>query len=181
MTDASQPDHTPEKEESIKGVQDYFEDYSESIKNTPEVDNISELERHEYFSGELKDLTKWIQHEEFRIKKEDRKAEREDRKAELELKVNDRRSERELREKNAKSVFLLTVCWAAFIGAVILLKGFGKHFSYELTQAEFIFVIGSLTTSIFAFYVLVLRYLFQQKEDDGRGGKGYEKNDPDRF
>ena len=91
-------------------------------------------------------IDEWIRHEEFRLKKK-----------------NDN-SERKLREKNAKSALWFSASWAIFIAVVILLHGFGKCFSFfEMTQTEFLFIIGTLTTSIFAFYTLVLKYLFYRK------------------
>lgn len=75
-------------------------------------------------------------------------------------------SERELREKNAKKAFEFSASWGIFIGLIIILHGFGKCFDFfELTQTEFLFIIGTLTTSIFAFYTLVLKYLFYRKPE----------------
>lgn len=78
------------------------------------------------------------------------------------------KSERNLRKKNAKLAFIFSSAWAAFIALVILLHGFGQQFKFfSLSQTEFLFIIGSLTASIFAFYSLVLRYLFYRKETSG--------------
>ena len=75
------------------------------------------------------------------------------------------KSERKLRKKNAKLAFIFSSAWAVFIAIVILLHGFGQQFKFfSLSQTEFLFIIGSLTASIFAFYTLVLRYLFYRKE-----------------
>ena len=89
----------------------------------------------------------YLQHEEFIVKK------------------LDKQSERILREKNAKLAFRFSSIWAVFIASIIILKGFGSRdiICFELSQAEFLFVIGSLTTSIFTFYLLVLKYLFDKK------------------
>lgn len=102
------------------------------------------------FTGKFESFQEYIQHEEFIISK------------------LDRQSERVLREKNAKLAFRFSSVWAVFIALIILLKGFGNWnwLCFELTQGEFLFVIGSLTTSIFAFYLLVLKFLFD------KGGKG---------
>jgi K+-sensing histidine kinase KdpD len=73
-------------------------------------------------------------------------------------------SERKLRQENAKKAFIFSSTWAIFIAAVILLHGFGVSYKFFiLSQTEFLFIIGTLTTSIFAFYTLVLRYLFYRK------------------
>ncbi|KUJ61378.1 hypothetical protein AR687_13145 [Flavobacteriaceae bacterium CRH] len=73
-------------------------------------------------------------------------------------------SERKLRQENAKKAFVFSSRWAIFIAIVILLHGFGASYKfYILSQTEFLFVIGTLTASIFAFYTLVLKYLFYRK------------------
>lgn len=75
-------------------------------------------------------------------------------------------SERTLRQENAKKAFKFSAYWGFFIGILILFHGFGKCFNFfELTQTEFLFIIGTLTTSIFAFYTLVLKYLFYRKPE----------------
>ncbi|ENA1795483.1 hypothetical protein ABF176_002328 [Flavobacterium psychrophilum] len=75
-------------------------------------------------------------------------------------------SERTLRQENAKKAFKFSAYWGVFIGVLILFHGFGKCYNFfELTQTEFLFIIGTLTTSIFAFYTLVLKYLFYRKPE----------------
>lgn len=74
------------------------------------------------------------------------------------------KSERKLRRKNAFYALCFSGAWAIFIALLILLHGFGKTFDFfTLTQTEFLFIIGSLTASIFTFYTLVLKYLFYRK------------------
>lgn len=82
------------------------------------------------------------------------------------------KSERKLRKKNAKLAFIFSSAWAVFIAIVILLHGFGQQFKFfSLSQTEFLFIIGSLTASIFAFYTLVLRYLFYRRETSSANTK----------
>lgn len=84
------------------------------------------------------------------------------------FKINEKneKSERELRKENAKSALIFSSAWAIFIAVIIILHGFGKSFNFfSLTQTEFLFIIGTLTTSIFTFYTLVLKYLFYRKPD----------------
>jgi len=101
------------------------------------------------FTGNFKNFGEYLTHEEFIIKK-----------------LNNQ-SERKLREKNAELAFKFSSIWAIFIGVIILLKGFGDQWTcFYLSQAEFLFVIGSLTASIFAFYILVLKYLFYRNENN---------------
>ena len=78
------------------------------------------------------------------------------------------RLERTLRKENAAKAFSFTRCWTVFIGVLILLKGFGKHIQFTLTTVEFLGVIGSLTASIFTFYILVLKYLFYRKDKNDK-------------
>lgn len=79
----------------------------------------------------------------------------------FEIQQKNQKSERKLRKKNARLAFYFSSAWAIFIGIVVLLHGFGQQFKFfTLSQTEFLFIIGSLTGSIFAFYTLVLRYLF---------------------
>lgn len=74
--------------------------------------------------------------------------------------------ERELRKENALKAYEFSRKWAMFIGILILLQGFGKHCNFfQITQTEFLFVIGTLTTGIFTFYTLVLKYLFYRKPE----------------
>ena len=82
------------------------------------------------------------------------------------FKINEKneKSERALRKENAKSALIFSSAWAIFIGIIIILHGFGKSFNFfSLTQTEFLFIIGTLTASIFTFYTLVLKYLFYRK------------------
>jgi hypothetical protein len=126
-----------------ESIDDFFNSVNWSETNTSTSSNI---EQKALFGGDLSNIDEWIRHEEFRLKKK-----------------NDN-SERKLREKNAKSALWFSAIWAIFIAVVILLHGFGKCFSFfEMTQTEFLFIIGTLTTSIFTFYTLVLKYLFYRK------------------
>ena len=90
------------------------------------------------------------------------------------FKINEKneKSERELRKENAKSALIFSSAWAIFIAIIIVLHGFGKSFNFfSLTQTEFLFIIGTLTTSIFTFYTLVLKYLFYRKPDKNTHSK----------
>ncbi|MEX6626083.1 hypothetical protein PG913_03680 [Tenacibaculum pacificus] len=108
------------------------------------VDSKSTKEDASLFIGEIQSIQEHIQHEEHIIKK------------------LDKTSERFLREKNAKLAFIFSSVWAIFIAIVILLKGFG-FFGFKLSETEFLFVVGALTTSIFTFYLLVLKFLFDKQ------------------
>ena len=137
-------EETPNNNSSIEN---YFNNFpNEEIEiSINDVDSQSQKERLEYFSGELNKIDTWLKHEEFRLKK-----------------LNSD-SERTLREKNAKLAFRFSSLWAIFIALIILFKGF-KYKLFELTETEFIFIIGSLTASIFTFYLLVVKYLFYRNE-----------------
>lgn len=82
----------------------------------------------------------------------------------LEIKQQNEELERSLRKDNALKAFRFSSIWAVFIGTIIILHGFGRCYGFfDLTQTEFIFILGTLTTGIFAFYTLVLKYLFYRK------------------
>lgn len=97
-----------------------------------------------FFSGDLTDADVFLKIERFKLQKQN-----ED-------------SERKLREKNAKKAYKFSVNWAMFIGFIILLHATIKNF---LSQTEFMFVIGSLTASILAYYLHVIKYLFYRPKD----------------
>lgn len=137
----------------IDNVEAFFKDVP-AIDIDPDADikSTQEEETLFQFTGNFKNFTEYLQHEEFIIKK------------------LDKQSERILREKNAKLAFQFSSIWAVFIAMVIILKGFGNWYwlCFELSQTEFLFIIGTLTTSIFTFYTLVLRYLFYGKLNENK-------------
>jgi len=77
----------------------------------------------------------------------------------LKMQINDNKSERELRTSHANKSFWFTLGWASFISLIILLKGFGI---LKLDRVEFLSVIGALTTTVFGFYLLVMKFLFSR-------------------
>jgi len=82
---------------------------------------------------------------------------------EFELKKEDADEERTLRSKHAKYAFRFSLSWMIFIGIVIFMHAMCPKF--DLTEIEFMGVIGSLTVSVFGFYVLVLKYLFYRPKE----------------
>ena len=64
----------------------------------------------------------------------------------------------ELRQKHAKKVSIFSLCWCSFIVLIILMKAFCPAF--KINQTEFLFVCGTLTTSILAFYLVIIKNLF---------------------
>jgi hypothetical protein len=127
----------------------------------PETDKSSAKESDILFNdGNFDTFSDWKEHQEFRLRK-----------------VNSD-SERNLREKNAKLTFRFSCFWAGFIMLIILLKGFSSWIDFSLTQTEFLFVTGSLTTSMFAFYLLVLKYLFNTDNGVTRKPKKKQKSKP---
>jgi len=152
----------------VKGYFEVLEEESKSpiqghkviTKTDSSDDNRPYKEQDELFKGDLSDFEVWLKHEEFRLRKKDRE------------------SERNLREENAKKAYSFSQVWAVFIGSMIVCKGFLSDLCIEiemfnrvlkvenifkLETAEFLFIIGTLTGSIFAFYVFVLRYLFYRQ------------------
>ncbi|OEJ98739.1 hypothetical protein A8C32_05955 [Flavivirga aquatica] len=145
----TQPNRTTSTDNNIE-VESHFNTNTQEEINIDinDVDNKSQKERNEFFSGNMDNIDIFLKHEEFKLKKANSD------------------SERGLRERNAALAFKFSSIWALFIGLIILLKGFDFFTCYELSQTEFLFVIGSLTTSIFTFYLLVIKYLFYHKEDN---------------
>jgi hypothetical protein len=125
------------------------------FRNTPpsdidsDADSKSKKEEADLFkfTGNFSSLEEYLIHEEHIIKK------------------LDKTSKRVLKEKNAKLAFQFSSIWAIFIALIILFRGFKKWSYFDLSQSEFLFIIGSLTTSVFAFYIFVLKYLFNKDSD----------------
>jgi hypothetical protein len=132
-----------------KSVEEFFKSVNWSNTTTTSTTNASSIEQNELFGGDLSNIDEWIRHEEFRLKKK-----KED-------------SERNLREENAKKAFWFSSIWAIFIGIFILLHGFEQINYFRIKETEFMFVCGTLTTSILIFYLTVIRNLFPlQKNND---------------
>jgi len=115
--------------------QTYFETTTLDIPTINQDDN-------NLFTGVLVNVDEWIKHEEFRLKKKDMD------------------SERTLREENARKTFIFSICWVVFIVFVICVYGFNKYTSFSLSEKEFMFIIGTMTTTILTFYTIVLKFLF---------------------
>lgn len=82
----------------------------------------------------------------------------------LKIRQENEKLERDLRKENARKAYKFSKIWGIFIAFLILLHGFGKCYDFfEITQTEFLFIIGTLTTGIFTFFTLVLKYLFYRK------------------
>lgn len=112
------------------------------------TENSNSKKENDYlFKGDLSDLNSWLVHEEFRLKKKNQK------------------SERKLREDNAKKAFYFSIGWAVFIAVFILLHSFEQVNYFKITSTEFMFVCGTLTTSILIFYLTVIRNLFPTKPE----------------
>lgn len=139
----NQTDPAQEAEDFFSSVARPDIDEKEDNKSDKEQDNLFGK-----YTGGFKDIDVWIKHEEFRIKRQDRDA------------------ERALRNTNAERAFEFSARWSIFIAIVILLKGFGSSWlSFNLSETEFLFIIGSLTSSILLFYTLVIRYLFNKPDN----------------
>ncbi len=91
---------------------------------------------------ENKGFDNFLQHEEFRLRKKDAE------------------SERLLREKNANRAFIFSALWTLCIAVIVFVKGFSPKFN--LTEAEFIATIGTLSITILTYYMVVVRHLFNK-------------------
>lgn len=124
-----------------QSVEEFFKNANWTNTSAP-ASPASSIEQNELFGGDLSDINEWIMHEEFRLKKK-----RED-------------SERTLREENAKKAFWFSSIWALFICVFIMFHGFEQINYFKVKETEFMFVCGTLTTSILIFYLTVIRNLF---------------------
>lgn len=123
-----------------QSIEDFFK--TASWSNTTTTSNTSSIEQNDLFGGDLSNIDEWIRHEEFRLKKK-----KED-------------SERKLREENAKKAFWFSCAWTTFVGFFIMFHGFEQVNYFKIKETEFMFVCGTLTTSILIFYLTVIRNLF---------------------
>lgn len=139
--------------ESIQNVESFFKD-SIKVENLIEAQNNQEIsesilaEESDLFKGDLTKLDDWIKY----------------RKAILTYKSQE--SERKLREKNSIKAFIITIIWGLILVLIILLRGFYTYTCFYIESTEFVFIMGTLTVSMFAFYTLVMRYLFYRNEDN---------------
>lgn len=88
----------------------------------------------------------------------------------VKLKLYETKMDQEIKElknisqqRGKHGIFALIIAffWMIVIVLIILLQGF-KFKDFILDETSFLAVIGSLTTSVFGFYYLVIRYFFKQ-------------------
>ena len=123
--------------------------YEKYFKTTTETSSSGTKENDEskqLFTGEMNNIDTWEKFQRLLIEKENQE------------------SERDLRKENAKKAFWFSVVWAGFICVFILLYGF-KLYGFALSETSFMFVCGTLTTSILIFYLTVIRNLFPTKSE----------------
>ena len=77
--------------------------------------------------------------------------------------IEDRKSNRELKEKYAEKMFQYMCIWSVFIVIVIILSGLGGlwKFSFQLDKWVLITLIGSTTVSIFAIVRAIIEGIFK--------------------
>lgn len=118
-------------------------------KKITEVEELKEREENELFTGHLGNLNDWLQYQKFVSERKDANQRR-----------KDLAKDSELKSEHAIKAFSFTKIWFVVIIAIIILKGYSKISLFDLSESEFLMTIGTLTTSIFAFYIIVLKYLF---------------------
>lgn len=123
-----------------------LKDKQKKVLETPQL---KEKEENELFTGQLGNLNDWLQYQKFVSERKDANQRR-----------KDLAKDSELKSEHAVKAFRFTKVWFVVIIAIILFKGYTKFTHFELSESEFLMTIGTLTTSIFAFYVIVLKYLF---------------------
>ena len=130
-------------------LKDFFEGYKvEQPKNEVEETNPSVIENDFLFSNPLSDVDAFIKLEELKIK------------SRLETeKVKSLRNDRKLRKNNANKAFCFAITWAFFVCLFITFYSF-SWLGFKISETVFMFVCGTLTTSILIFYLTVIRNLF---------------------
>lgn len=90
-------------------------------------------------------------------------------KASLELKLkrekilNDGlKQDRKERRKYAERIFLLIVGWVFAILFIIIFKGFGDFYNFQLSDKVLMTLIGGTTINVLGIFVIVANYLFKQ-------------------
>lgn len=138
-------------QQGLNNASKYFKDVPpKQIDETEDKKSDNELEQlFHKFNGGFEDIDSWLKHEEFRNKW-----------------LNEKQ-ERNLRKDNAQKAYKFSYIWAIFVGVIIILKG-TTCIPFELEETEFLFVIGSLTSSILIFYTLVIKYLFGNGKGENR-------------
>lgn len=131
------------KEDYQEFMRDYVPEYIS--KNISDDNTTAEKETITLFNGNLNDIDTWLKYEEFKLKKRNQD------------------SERQLRERNAERAFVFTFFWAVFVVLIIFVYGCRKRNDFQLSEMEFMFICGTLTTSMFAFYLIVIKSLFPNK------------------
>ena len=87
----------------------------------------------------------------------------ESRKEKLELQeIEDRISNRKLREKYADKMFQYMCIWSFIVILILILSGF-QFFSFQLDKWVLVTLIGSATVSVFAIVRAIIEGLFKNK------------------
>jgi len=85
------------------------------------------------------------------------------------------RQDRKERRKYAERIFLLIVGWVFAILFIIIFKGFGSYYGFELSDKVLITLIGGTTISVLGIFVIVANYLFKQTPSHKPATKKYSK------
>ena len=135
-------------------LKEYFANYkvNQPIIEVEET-NPAIIENDFLFSNPLSDVDAFIKLEELKIKS----------KVKTE-KIKTLRNDRKLRKNNANKAFYFAISWASFVGLFIIFFSF-KWFEFNISETVFMFVCGTLTTSILIFYLTVIRNLFPTKSE----------------
>lgn len=160
--------------DNVKKIEDFFQKNASEIKQNIHPDDTKSKEEEQIlFSGNLEDIDVWLKHEQFRLdfrefelKHKEFKLKKSTLLSENQIKQNDSESERKLREKNAELAFKFSAIWASFVGVFVIFHGFGECLNFKISETEFMFVCGTLTTSILIFYLTVIKNLFPNKNKE---------------
>jgi len=132
----------------IEEIEEFFDN---SQDETPKEKQTKESVGNTIFKNKESNIDDWLKRSNFLLDKTDRDAERK-------LKHKTQKLERKLRRQNANKAFIFSAIWAVFIILFITTKALYPEININPT--EFMFICGTLTTSVFAFYLTVIRSLF---------------------
>lgn len=133
-------------DKSVNSIE--YPEYFSKFTDTSNTNGEQNEESKHLFTGEMDDIDIWTKFHQLLIDKENQE------------------SERGLREENATKAFNFSAIWASFVGILILLHAMCPKF--ELTELEFLSVIGALTSSILIYYLHVIKYLFYRKPETSK-------------
>ncbi len=82
--------------------------------------------------------------------------------------IEDRKDARKQRRKYAHRIFVMCCSWVCAVFVLLMFSGFGsyQHFRFHLSDQVILTAIGSTTVNIIGVFLIVVRFIFHDKEHD---------------